>query len=553
MMFLAEWALRSAILIAAGAVLLWLFRIKDPAVRLAGWITMLAGSLAIPAMMTLLPHWQLPAVHAPGPAAEVLHLAPVALTTTLPAAALRTFDWAGAALLLYLLVAVFLLLRLGTGLALSGGMARSSKATGRKVEGAEVRESDRVASPVTIGIVRPVIVLPSDWRVWDACKLEAVLAHEGAHIRRRDPAAQLLSALHRALLWFSPLSWFLHREMVCAAEEASDDAAVAAIRDRATYAETLLAFMQRGVRWQGIAMARYGRPERRILRILDGAGSSCRVLTRWTVVGLVALGSPLAYVIAAAHQPDAIIDAVSAEPPDMPAPIQTPAAPVRRYLIAATRQPGAATEAVSAARPDAPASAPQTETPAAPIRRYLVVDGDSTSGSWDSDDSIGIEGLRDRFGRHFLWFRQDRKEYVVTDAGMLDELRRAMEPQREVNRMQSRVNGQQAAVNAHQSRVNQAQSSVNAMQGDVNQRQRAVNGEGSNTGQADVNRRQAAVNQEQSKVNAMQAEVNAEQGKVNQEQGKVNEQQHRVTEEINRRLPEIINSAVRRNLAQLLM
>jgi uncharacterized membrane protein YgaE (UPF0421/DUF939 family) len=73
-----------------------------------------------------------------------------------------------------------------------------------------------------------------------APKLEGVLAHERSHIRRRDPAIQVLSAIHRALLWYNPLSWHLDRQIVRLAEEASDDEAVAAIRDHASYADLAL-------------------------------------------------------------------------------------------------------------------------------------------------------------------------------------------------------------------------------------------------------------------------------------------------------------------------
>ena len=140
------------------------------------------------------------------------------------------FDWARAAVMIYVLVALALLLRLCFGLAMSLRLLRSSRATGQATEGIEIRESDRVAAPVTLGIARPAIVLPGDWRQWDGAKLDAVLAHERSHIRRHDPAVQLLSAIHRALLWHSPLSWFLHRRIVRVAEEASDDAAVAVTR-----------------------------------------------------------------------------------------------------------------------------------------------------------------------------------------------------------------------------------------------------------------------------------------------------------------------------------
>ena len=53
--FLAEWALRSSILILSGALLLWAMRIKDPSVRLAAWTAMLLGSLAIPTLTQALP------------------------------------------------------------------------------------------------------------------------------------------------------------------------------------------------------------------------------------------------------------------------------------------------------------------------------------------------------------------------------------------------------------------------------------------------------------------------------------------------------------------
>jgi beta-lactamase regulating signal transducer with metallopeptidase domain len=178
------------------------------------------------------------------------------------------FDWARAVLIAYILVALTLLLRLCVGLTLSLRLLRSSRATA-----IGAGESDSVTAPVTLGIIRPAIVLPVDWRTWDAVKLDAVLAHERSHILRRDPAVQVLSAIHRALLWHSPLSWFLHRCIVRTAEEASDDAAVFATQDRALYAEVLLDFMQRGVRrasWIGIPMARYGKVEARIHRILDG-------------------------------------------------------------------------------------------------------------------------------------------------------------------------------------------------------------------------------------------------------------------------------------------
>jgi multidrug efflux system membrane fusion protein len=243
---------------------------------------------------------------------------------------IERFDWARAAVTIYALVALALLLRLCAGLAMSLRLLRGSRATGQATEGIEIRESVRVAAPVTLGIARPAIVLPGDWPHWGGVKLHAVLAHERSHIRRFDPAVQLLSAVHRALLWYSPLSWFLHKRIVRVAEEASDDAALAVTHDRALYAELLLEFMQRGVRsgnWLGVPMARYGRPDQRIHRILEGTTLS-RGVTRWSVAAILAMGSPLAYVVAAAH-PQSAPQARAATAPAAPvrAAAEVPATP----------------------------------------------------------------------------------------------------------------------------------------------------------------------------------------------------------------------------------
>ena len=305
--FLVEWALRSSVLIGAGGLLLWGLRVRNPAIRLAGWTAMLIGSLAMPAMMAGLPAVRFavrPAAAHPGvrePAADA-----TAAISVMPAAGggetgpvRQPFDWARAAAFVYLSVAFGLLGRLLIGLGMSLRLLRMSAATRLSTEEAEVRESVAVAGPVTLGIMQPAIVLPAGWPLWPEAKLAAVLAHERSHLRRRDPVMQLLSGFHRAVLWHSPMSWFLHRRIVRVAEEVSDDAAVATTGDRAFYAEVLLQFMQLSVRAEGgVPMARYGKAEDRIHRILSGTVLS-KGLTRWSLAAILAIGSPLAFVAAA--------------------------------------------------------------------------------------------------------------------------------------------------------------------------------------------------------------------------------------------------------------
>jgi hypothetical protein len=59
-------------------------------------------------------------------------------------------------------------------------LARKLLRNARAVSCTGAHESDLVAVPVTLGWLRPRILLPMEWREWDSDKLDAVLAHEGA-------------------------------------------------------------------------------------------------------------------------------------------------------------------------------------------------------------------------------------------------------------------------------------------------------------------------------------------------------------------------------------
>jgi uncharacterized protein (TIGR03435 family) len=351
--FLGEWLVRSCILILAGTLLVWLLRARNPEFRLTAWTAMLAGSMAIPLLAAALPKVPMPLLRVPARASATASLPdPAESPAMLPSPRIldsltapapprppnaKLFDWMRFAAVLYALPASALLLRLFVGLVISLHMFRRSRPTGIMAERFEVRESELVASPVTIGVLRSAVLLPLDWRNWNSAKLEAVLAHERSHIRRRDPAAQFVSAIHRALLWASPASWFLHRGIVRTAEQISDDDAIAATHDRVSYAEILLEFVQRGAgqtSWQGVPMASYDRPEKRIRRILHSTDAPRRV-TRWGIAAALALAAPLTYLAAAAQPqsatprpaplPAPAAEAPLAAPSTVPTPIEAPA------------------------------------------------------------------------------------------------------------------------------------------------------------------------------------------------------------------------------------
>lgn len=79
----------------------------------------------------------------------------------------------------------------------------------------------------TIGVVRPVVLLSRDFfRTMDEEELEAALAHEFAHIKRRDNGIALAVTLLRALTFFSPAAYVAIKQYLYEREKAADDLAV---------------------------------------------------------------------------------------------------------------------------------------------------------------------------------------------------------------------------------------------------------------------------------------------------------------------------------------
>ncbi|MFT4638300.1 MAG: beta-lactamase regulating signal transducer with metallopeptidase domain [Verrucomicrobiales bacterium] len=93
--------------------------------------------------------------------------------------------------------------------------------------------------PMTWGVLRNFVVLPSSAMRWSGQRIRAVLMHELAHIRRGDYLASLVRDAVCAFYWFHPLIWWAAREMDEDREEASDDAVIAAGQRPVSYAEHL--------------------------------------------------------------------------------------------------------------------------------------------------------------------------------------------------------------------------------------------------------------------------------------------------------------------------
>lgn len=74
----------------------------------------------------------------------------------------------------------------------------------------EARSSDLISSPLTYGILHPVILLPKKLDRNDQAALKYVLTHEYVHIRRFDAITKILFAAVLCIHWFNPLVWVMY-------------------------------------------------------------------------------------------------------------------------------------------------------------------------------------------------------------------------------------------------------------------------------------------------------------------------------------------------------
>jgi hypothetical protein len=110
--------------------------------------------------------------------------------------------WPAIALVIYTGGVVFFLARLTTGLAGRRRLVREAERL-TVPAAAPVYASRRVSVPLTARVFAPIIILPNAWTTWPSDQLAAVLAHEGAHVRRRDALVLCLAYLTRTLYWFT--------------------------------------------------------------------------------------------------------------------------------------------------------------------------------------------------------------------------------------------------------------------------------------------------------------------------------------------------------------
>jgi len=330
-------ALKSLLVAAAALGLLRLTRARSAAERstiahlgLFALVALPLGSLALPRLALPVPALasQLAAI-APStqpkmtrPISSRATLSASALASPKPSAAAATTNWlatlaVGAAryaflspTLLLLALTLVALLRLAGLRARAeilvdpvwiGALAQAQRRMGFK-SGISLLRSDELESPVSWGVMRPVILLNHE--AADAPEqAEAIIAHELAHVVQLDWVKLILARIATATFWFNPLAWMLAREAHQLREEAADDAVLAADIAGPDYAQLLIGVARHQCRStllsvHGVAPSKssLGRRVRRVLDQNPARRPSGRSWIAGFAMGMLSMAVPLAAV-----------------------------------------------------------------------------------------------------------------------------------------------------------------------------------------------------------------------------------------------------------------
>ena len=135
--------------------------------------------------------------------------------------------------------------------------------------------SDKISSPTQVGLLKPVIVLPTPI-VKSRDQLESILIHELIHVKRWDCLYRLLAMVGMAFYWFNPLFHHIKHLLFEVQEQACDDWTVTTTGNSESYADTLLnvatQLQPRPAMALGMDMARSTQVMARVNRIITLGG-----------------------------------------------------------------------------------------------------------------------------------------------------------------------------------------------------------------------------------------------------------------------------------------
>lgn len=445
----------------------------------------------------------------------------------------------------------------------------------------ELRQCAQIASPQVAGWLRPVVLLPAR-QALDATEWDMAVAHELAHLARRDLWLGLVPALAQRLFFFHPAvrwamrEYALHREAACDARVMRDHHVAVQ-----TYGRLLLRLGVSHPLHAGLAGASptFDNLKRRLLMLQQSVNDSAPRSRGWLLVALVALAGVLPYRVTAGD--------ASAKAPAAPAAQAAPAA-------SAAPSPLPTPRPMTAGHVPPPPPPPAPPAPAAPLpppppppppelmqglqgevtinrsaqSGLALFDGKSTYFNGSDRDFAQAQKLL-RQGEPLLWFRRADQAYLVRDPATIARAKAVYRPLTELAReqgklagQQGRLAGKQAGLAARGAGLAQAQAQIAAQQAEL-AAQAAAGEAGRETDaartarearQRDLDAQHARLQQKQAQIEqelaAQQHELEGQQTAFARQQQALGQHQQQVSRDAERQMQQLLDEAVRNGTAR---
>lgn len=306
--------------------------------------------------------------------------------------------------------------------------------------------------PATAGWWRPMILLPAAVAMhMPADLLEALLAHELAHVRRHDYLVNLLQRLVETLLFYHPVVWWLSHRIRVERELVADDLAATALGDR-----------------RRLAVA---------LATLDRLAAAPRSPSPLPAFAQAAHGGHLMSRIQQLVRPSRRAIGGAVLPPLLGLAVAAGAFYAHAHLAPQPTPPSASLRVAPVNSPTVASSDTSSDTTMHTVARaddhrdqnaYVLVrkgeDGMTMSGSHDDRDNADIEAARRDIDGDFLWFRRDGKAYVVRDAATLAQADATWAKTRDLNAQMQVLS---ARMQPHQEKMQALGARMQALQVEV--------------------------------------------------------------------------------------
>jgi uncharacterized protein (TIGR03435 family) len=260
-----------------------------------------------------------------------------------------------------------------------------------------VMSTPGLLEPGVFGVFRPVLLVPEGIvERLNAAELDAILAHEGCHVRRRDNLTATIHMAVQALFWVHPLVWWLGARLVEERERACDEEVIALGNTPRIYAAGILNVCRHYVESplvcvSGVTGSNLKRRIEAILANREALRLNYARKMALAVTALTALALPVA--IGVVHAP-----IVRAQP--IPAPtasIQSPEVQPSQAASVQPKQVPAPAPAVQEEAKPVPAAAPKPAAAARPkfdvasIKPCQPGDGPGRSGKGDMGANGGVD------------------------------------------------------------------------------------------------------------------------------------------------------------------